>query len=302
MLSFLKKNKSIKSLGEESTVSSSDLLNEENVELNENEDIHTELFFHPEWTLSNEDKYVYQFLNMECPPLKPNQISLSGIELIEEDNIYLVSVFIRNSLSKAIRLEKTSLLLLDDTGQVAGRKTFDLTALGEIPAVSSMPWTFVFEKGTMIKKEVNPQGWKLAFELKKPVKHSLDLAESWEKSLPEEDKEKLIQLTNSLSVPKPGEVNFMGLQVKLEDTGDLYATLLIRNGSDKNITLQHVPLEVFDHSKEVVARGSFSMDDFEVKAHTSKPWTFIFPKDFVLKDPANLDFTTFRVAPPQTSK
>ena len=48
---------------------------------------------------------------------------------------------------------------------------------------------------------------------------ALDLEESWEKSLAETGKEKLEQLVKSITPPKPGEVNFMGIQAQIDENG-----------------------------------------------------------------------------------
>ena len=66
--------------------------------------------------------------------------------------------------------------------------------------------------------------------------------------------------------------------------GPLHTTLLIRNGSEKNMKLEQLPLIVEDASGEVIAKGGFQFDNLEVKANTSKPWTFIFPKELLLKE------------------
>jgi accessory Sec system S-layer assembly protein len=291
MFPFLKKKKQ----GEDNTVHASELLNEQSEQNEQSEsEVKTDLSLHPLMPVSVEQKYYYQFLNNELPPLKPNQISLSGIELKKEDGRYVVTAFVRNSLQKAIHFEKTTLLLIGPNGEILGRKMFDLSELGELPPRSSRPWRFVFNESDMVAREVPTTGWKLAFELRKP--HSLDLEESWEKSLAETDKQKLEQLVRTLKPPKPGEVNFMGLQAALNEEGNLVVTMLIRNGSDKNIRLEQLPLIVEDASKEVVARGGFTLN-LEVKANTSKPWTFIFPKSLLLKE--NIDLSQWRAYPPQ---
>jgi SLAP domain-containing protein len=92
-------------------------------------------------------------------------------------------------------------------------------------------------------------------------------------------------------------VNFMGLQAKKSEDGNLHVTMLIRNGSDKNIQLQQLPLEVVDATGDVIAKGGFALNDFEVKANTSKPWTFIFPSSLVLKE--EIDLSVWKAYPPQ---
>ncbi|WP_188206724.1 accessory Sec system S-layer assembly protein [Alkalibacillus aidingensis] len=265
-----------------------------------NQSIHPELSIHPQWTMDEEDFYVYQFQNNGLEPLKPNQLSLAGFELrINENNIVEVGAFVRHSLPKKISLEHTSLLLLDDDGKKLGRKSFDLSELGELPPNSSRPWLFTFSENDLFVPltELPKEDFQLAFELKK--EHRLDLEDSWEKSLAEQDKSKLEQLTKSLQPPKPGEVNFMGLEAKMKEDGSLQVTMLIRNGSQKTLNLEQVPLVVEDRHGEVIAKGGFKLADFQVQANTSKPWNFIFPKDLVLNPDA--DLSKWKAYPPRES-
>jgi accessory Sec system S-layer assembly protein len=298
MLSLFKK-KNLNKTGEDTTVSSEELLNE-TVDQGAEDEVETKLFYSPAYEPAQELKYVYQFLNLELSPLKPNQISLSGVDLKQDEaeGAVIVTAFIRNSLNKAIQLQEMPLLLLGAEGEKLARKVFDSSAVGEIPAKSSVPWLFSFgSDDLLVDGELPKTGWKLAFELKTQKKHALDLEESWANSLPEEDKARLHQLVDGMAAPKPGEVNFMGLQAKKSDDGNLHVTMLIRNGSDKNIQLQQLPLEVVDASGEVIAKGGFALNDFEVKANTSKPWTFIFPSSLVTKE--EIDLSVWKAYPPQ---
>jgi accessory Sec system S-layer assembly protein len=289
MASIFRKKK-LKKEGKDTTISAEELFNTK--EETTDQDIATELSIHPNWNLPAEQVYVYRFLNNELDPLKPNQISLSGIEVRQENDGLAAVAFVRNSLSKGITFQELPLLLLDENKNTIARYTFDLSVLGELPAKSSRPWMFVFPNKTVEKKEFAKEGWTLAFELK--TKHKLDLAESWEKSLPEQERKNLEQYVEKLEPPKEGEVNFLGLQANLSDQGDLHVTILIRNGHNKNINIEKLPLEVTDATKEVVAKGGFSLDQLEIKANTSKPWTFIFPKNMVLKDSIDLSVWSAR--------
>lgn len=291
---FKKKDKqSIKRTGLDSSVSSNELINE-----NENsveDEIVTELFIHPSWKISNEDSYVIRFLNNELPPLKANQISISGIQLNTVPNGIEATAFLRNSLNKGINFTNVNLLLLDSEKEVIAKHAFDLSEIGLIPGKSSLPWKFTFPTNSIHKNEFSTENWTLAFELKS--KHVLDMDESWESSLSPAEKEQLVKLVESLEPPKEGEVNFMGVQAKLNQNGDLHVTVLIRNGHHKNINLQQIPLKVEDATSEVVAHGGFKFESFEVKANTSKPWRFIFPENLVIKK--NPDLSKWKVTPIQ---
>ncbi|MBM7648404.1 accessory Sec system S-layer assembly protein [Bacillus ectoiniformans] len=279
--------------GKDSHISSKELTGEETA--GSEASVQTAISYHPDVEIGSEEKYYFQFLNNELEPLKPNQISLAGIELRADEDKVEVTAFVRNSLAKGIKLQETPLLLLGPDGIKLARRTFDLSQIGEIPAESSRPWAFVFAKEDLFATEFPQTGWTLAFELKKP--HALDLDESWEKSLQAAGQEKLQQLIRDIEPPKPGEVNFMGLQAVKQEDGNLHITMLIRNGSDKNITLQQLPLIVEDASQEVIAKGGFKLDNLEVKSNTSKPWTFIFPAEMITKE--DIDLSRWKAYPPQ---
>ncbi|MGE8080432.1 accessory Sec system S-layer assembly protein [Peribacillus loiseleuriae] len=281
--------------GGDSTFSSNELLGSATEESVEERTVKTALFIHPAIEINVEDKYYLQFLNNELPLLKENQVSLSGIDLISDGANILVSAFIRNSLAKAIQFDKLPLLLLGGNEEVLARNEFDLSQLGEIPAESSVPWKFSFPISEQNPAEIPQNGWKIAFELKTP--HTLELEESWEKNLEESEKNKLRDMINTLSPPKSGEVNFMGLQAQQSQNGNLHITMLIRNGSDKSIKLEQIPLIVEDATGDVIAKGGFTLESFEVRNNTSKPWTFIFPKELILKE--ELDLSSFKAYPPQ---
>lgn len=259
------------------------------------EEVLPELSFKPNGQVKPEHVYVLKFKNKNLPTLKPNQLNLAMIEAgqVEQGGV-LIQAFVRSSLDKPIQLGETSLLLLDAEGGRIGQKTIDLSEMGELPAKSSTPWSFHFTQEDLTKNDYSLTDCRLAFELKKT--HELDLEDSWEKSLAVEDKEQLKSVVAKLKAPKPGEVNFMGLQAK-KGPDDLQVTLLIRNGSDKNIQIENLPLKVQDASGDIVAQGSFKLEQLEVKANTSKPWTFIFPASLILKEEP--DLSSWKVVPVQ---
>ncbi|WP_100374087.1 accessory Sec system S-layer assembly protein [Bacillus sp. FJAT-45037] len=262
-------------------------------------DITTTLSISPSWQLAKEDMYVYQFLNQECAPLKSNQLSLSGINLERSEQGYTVTAFIRNSLDRSIKLNKTTLVLLNPENQTLAKKEFPLEKVGEIPARSSRPWIFFFESDLALERSLPEKDWKLAFALKpNRTKHALELSESWEASLSNQEKESLATFIQTLEPLKSGEVNFTGLQAKKQEQGNLVITALVRNGSNKKINLEQLPLVLEDASGEIVAKGTFKLGDFYVNPNTSKPWSFIYPSHMQTKE--NIDLTKWKIYPPAT--
>ncbi|PWW29424.1 accessory Sec system S-layer assembly protein [Cytobacillus oceanisediminis] len=288
---FRKKNKDIKKSGNDNTIEAKEILDVK--ESSEEKEVETALFIHPNWNLPAEQQYVFRFLHNELNPLQPNQISIAGVDLANTPNGIEVTAFVRNSLQKKVSFGETTLLLLDEEQNLIARQSFNLSELGEVPAESSMPWVFRFPANTMKQEIFKESNWTLAFELAKP--HSLDLHESWEKALSAEEKEGLKKLVASAGKPKDGEVNFMGIKISHNPGENLSVTLMIRNGTKQDMHLQQIPIAVKDASEEIIAEGAFNLEDFVVKANTSKPWTFIFPSSFVKKEEIDLSSWSIQI-------
>lgn len=292
LFSFFKKTKT----GADSTVQSNELiigdLNESSEEL-----VQTSLSYHPEWEVPKEQQYVFSFLSNELQPLKPNQISLSGIDIDvnERAEEWLVKAFFRSSLSRPVTMDNAELMILDSNNQVLASKEFDLSELGELPPTSARPWVFTFDKNSIKVPEPPAEGWQIAFNVQSLVPHQIDLHETWEEALSAEQKGALQNIVDNLPKLNAHEVNFTGFQVKPQPEGNLAVSLFIRNGNKQHINLEQLPLELLDATDEVVARGSFKLDNLEVKANTSKPWTFIFPSQMVTKENPDLSRWTIKV-------
>lgn len=289
------KKKSNDSTGKEFHTSADQLLGENEIE--REEEVSPSLSFHPEAPIQPEDRYYFQYLLNELPALKRNQVSISPIEMKIENDLVHAQVFIRHSLERAILLEETDLLLLGPNGEVFAQQTFDLHALGELPIESARPWILEFAQSSLKKPidQILTTDWQVAFKLKTP--HALDLPKEWESSLADEQISKLKALVDGLTPPKVNEVNLMGLQAQVDENGSLIVSLLIRNGQEKNIDISQLPLKVSDASGEEIAKGSFTLAPLQVKANTSKPWTFIFPKQMVSN--ASPDLSSWKVEIPQ---
>lgn len=260
--------------------------------------VKTKLSFHPDWNVPQEQQYVFRFLANDLEPLKPNHLSLAAIniEIDEWTGNWNVKAFLRSSLPKEIELEEVELLLIDKNDNVIGSKTFDLKELGTIPPESARPWVFTFEKEYLKTDELPEDGWKIAFNVISLRGHQLDLDEAWEKQLPQDQKELLADIVKKLPKLGNNEVNLTGLQIILNEDQSIHASIFIRNGHFKAINLEQLPLEIIDANGKQVAKGTFKLDPvLTVQPNSTKPWTFIFPKELVDAEGADLSRWTARI-------
>ncbi|RSK28683.1 accessory Sec system S-layer assembly protein [Bacillus sp. HMF5848] len=287
-----------KMMGQEDVVDSNSILDSGESEEKTENLVKTELSIPSAWKLSVEDKYYFQFLNNELSPLREGQLSLSGLDIKQDQGSFVVTAFIRNALKKPISLGATSIGLLDKDENILAEKVFNLEKVEKIPAKSSRPWRFIFTKDELRTDELPEEGWKIAFDMRR--QNTLDLDESWERSLTPDSKAQLVKLVETLEVPKRGEIKFVPLQAQVQKNGDLHVSLLIRNGNNKSITLKQLPLIVEDAQGDVLAEGGFNLGNFQIKGNTSKPWTFIFSKSLLKKD--KFELKGWKAYPPQPKK
>lgn len=282
--------------GSDSTIGSEEIIDGANTS-SDTDEIETTLSLHPEWDVPQEQNYVFRFLSNELEPLKPNQISLSGIDIdIEPANgSWLVKAFFRSSLDQQIAFGSVELMLLDEEGNTLASDEFDLAELGDIPARSARPWVFVFTKDNIFAEQPPAKDWKLAFNVQSMVPHKLELEQAWEDGLTDEQKEGLATVVEGLPKLKPREVNISGFQVKQQEDGGIAASVFIRNGHSKQINIEKLPLELIDATGDLVTTGSFELAPLSVKANTSKPWTFIFPQELIQKAEPDLSRWTVRI-------
>lgn len=284
-------------VGKDSTIESKEII--DNVEeTKDKSEVITKLSYHPDWNVPQEQKYIFNFLANELEPLKPNQLSLAAIniDVNPSNGAWEVKAFLRNSLPKTIELGEMGLYLLDKDGKVIASKTFNLKELGSIPAESARPWVFTFEKNSIQVDELPEEGWKIAFNLISLRGHQLDLDESWKKKLTEDQIKQLENIVKNLPKLGKSEVNFTGFQIKLLEDQSLAVSILLRNGNEKSINLEQLPLEILDANQNQVAKGHFKLDPvLTVQPNSTKPWTFVFPKEMVNAEGADFSRWTPRV-------
>lgn len=294
IFSFFKKTTKT---GLNSSIDSSELVEGTTGSTDEKQDVQTALSIAPEWQISKEQEYVLKFLSNDLPPLKADQLSLAGIDIDVEENSgdWNVQAFFRSSLETPITLGKAELLLMDADNKAIAAQEFNLSEIGALPPLSNRPWIFKFNKNNITATAAPTDQWTLAFNVQSLVPHSLDLDPAWDSVLPDDQKEALGEIVKNLPALKPREVNITGFQSKFTKDGSLAASVFIRNGHTQHIQLEKLPLEVLDATGTQVVKGSFKLDDLIVKANTSKPWTFIFPKETLQIEEPDLSRWTARV-------
>jgi accessory Sec system S-layer assembly protein len=291
---FKLKNKAKKVKENEQTVASS---NGETVEP-ETDLRQTTLSFAPSMKISPEDQYIYRFYHNELSLLKPNQLSIAAIESNKTAMSITVKALIRHTIDKEIELGETDILLLDGAHKIVAEKTINLSRMGKMPANTARPWIIKFSKQDFDDfLAVDPDNVSLAFRVKKS--HALDLDDQWKEALSNQQVTALENIVARAPELKAGELNIMAVEAKTVKENTIAVTVLIRNGSQKAIQIEQLPLRLYDKNKQVVAEGGFKLEGFSVKPNTSKPKTLIFNEPTIKQ--TDYDLSSFSVQAVQNS-
>lgn len=238
---------------------------------------------HPNFSVSKEEEYILRFFHSELEPLKQNQINLTGISLLkQEDGSLKVITFLRNSLPKNFTLDETKLVLMDKEGQIIARHTADLKTLGTITSMTTMPIEIIFPNDKIKATEFETTDFSIQFDLSLP--HHLDWDPAVKEQLSEETVEKITKIVEDLPEQKEDTVNFTGLKIQPLENGLTQVSLFIRNFYDKNIKIEQLPIKIFDANRVLFAEAQVTLENYEVKANTTKLLIVNLPKE-TIKNP-----------------
>lgn len=109
--------------------------------------------------LGDEQKEALEKIVADLPKLKSKEVNFTGFQTkVEEDGSLAVSLFIRNGHSKDVNLEKLPLEIIDATGDIVAKGSFELGPL-TVGANKTKPWTFIFPKALIIKENADFSRW-----------------------------------------------------------------------------------------------------------------------------------------------
>lgn len=257
----------------------------------------TQIDFSKDWDISAPDKYIFQYFHQQLENLVANQLHIHGVKLYTVESGIVVTAIIRHSLPKKLRLEQVVLVVKDKEGNELAKKQFDMELFGELEACTARPWNFLFEMDDILvpyDKLTNEMDFEMAFEYyEKVVKDfELYLDENWSTGLTDDHKVYVNNLVTSLEPIKVNEISVIGFN--LHETKDaININIIIRNAFDQTLTIENLPVQLFDAADELVCKLGFPIGEFEIAKKQARPLSLSFSKEVFIKE--NPDFSTWRI-------
>ncbi|APM40312.1 SLAP domain-containing protein [Clostridium kluyveri] len=228
--------------------------------------------------VSDVQKEIFEDEIKELPPIEEGQLNVSGIYLYDVGDKLEVKVYIRNGLSYNLNLNKIPLVITNSKGDILASQKFNLSSLGTLPPHSARPLKLYFDKKNIKVDKIPEDDWKVAlngeFNITSKVRPRY---EGIPESIDVKDKLVFDKFLEELPEMTQGEFSISTFSVGLQKNGNILVTAVMRNATDKPITIDKVPITVLDAKKRAVKSEKFTLDDFTVNPYKARICNFAFP-------------------------
>lgn len=228
--------------------------------------------------VSDVQKEIFEDEIKELPPIQEGQVNVSGVYLYDAGDKIEVKIYIRNGLTYDLNLEKIPFAITNSKGDVLASQEFNLSSIGTIPPYSARPLKLYFEKNNIKVDKIPEDDWNIVlngeFNVTSKVKTRYE-------GLPEDIdlKDKLVfdKFLKELPEMTAGEFSISTFSIGLQKNGNILVTAVMRNATDKPITIDKMPITVLDGKNRAVKSEKFTLDHFTVNPYRAKICNFAFP-------------------------
>jgi SLAP domain-containing protein len=243
-----------------------------------------------ETTASSVQKEYLQEEIDSLPPVKMGHVNIHGIYAYDQGDKIEVNAYIRNAVDKAVNVDEVNLKIINSKNEILASQMFNMRDMGSVAPYCARPWKIYFDKENVFVSEISLDDWQVVFgtdmEIEKTAKIELEnFADNGFKKDYEEFLDKLPPI-------KVGAVSIVLYEMKKRENGDLSVTVVIRNATDKKITMKRLPVTVGDKEiKLVVATGAFNIEKGQINPSKAQVHNLVFKKEEILlnEDEYNLD-------------
>jgi SLAP domain-containing protein len=223
----------------------------------------------------------------QLPALEDGQVSINGTYTFDMGDKIEVSVYLRNGLSKQINFDKVPLVIVNKNGDVLAKQVMDMGDFGILPPFSARPYKVYFDKASLFVDTISNDDFRIQFEESVSAINTVKVEfEGMPENMDYELKSSFTKFLNKLPLIKAGDVNIEVFKTLKGMDNTISIVFMIRNGCDKNIKLERLPIIVKDEQEEVVAKGVFDIDNVSVNPHKAKIYDFTITDEYIV----NKDF------------
>jgi SLAP domain-containing protein len=256
-------------------------INEMENEVSDTTKVKTKLSLHTNVEGSTSD-YQKKYLKEELAQydlLEDGQLIFQPVYSFEEGDKTEVQIYVRNATRKTIQFNKLPVCLVSANGQVFGKQILNMTDLGAVPPYSARPYKIFLENKNIFNQELLKEQWSIDYEIDIEELGKYDvLLENLPKDI---SKDRYDELKSYLEVVS-GETSLTPYEVGFDKNGDIYAILIIKNGSMEPLDITKVPITIKDAAGKNVLSGVYDINNLTVSPLGARVYSFVFPQDSMI--------------------
>lgn len=248
------------------------------------------LLEHDDNVMSDVQKEILEEEISELEPIKEGQLNVSGIYAYDLGDKFEVKVYIRNGLLSSVNLEYMPFIILNSKDKTLAYQIFNLESLGEIPSHAARPVKLYFQKKNVYVDSIPMDDWHIAFDTRVDVKRRVRVDyENLPKDIEVEEKVVFDNFLKGLPELNEGEFSVSTFSIGVQKNGNILVTLVVRNGTSKQIKLDKIPMAIKDANGTVVKSNLFQLNDLSVNSHRARVCNFAFPTGLTLEKDVALE-------------
>ncbi|WP_446898508.1 SLAP domain-containing protein [Clostridium sp. LBM24168] len=238
--------------------------------------------------ISDVHKEILEDEIKQLPPIRQNELNVSGVYIYDQGDKYEMKVYVRNGLSENLNLEDIPFVIRNSKGDILASQIFDLRRLGQLPPHSVRPIKIYFAKEN-VKFDSIPEDWELAlngtFKISRKVHPRY---EGLPEKMSDKDRQVLEQFLEGLPELEEGEFSISTFSIGIDAEGSILVTCVMRNASLKPISLSKIPITLLNEDNVIVYSDEFQLDNFEVSPYRARLCNFAFPTNVKPDKPQEL--------------
>ncbi|MFL0249113.1 SLAP domain-containing protein [Clostridium neuense] len=231
----------------------------------------------------------------KLPKIEDGQVNLTSEYFVYFEGKIETKVFIRNALPKSVNFEEVYLGIQDADGNLIIHQKFNLANLGDIPPYSARVTKLFFDVDGVNLDDIDFENLKICFSGGvKAFKSITTEFQELPENLPSDQVAMLNRYLEDLNQIEVNTVTLSAVDLLENEDGNIMITIIARNGYDKEIKLEEVPISVFDKNNSRVAGGKFKLEDLNVLPKKARIFNLILSKQNIIEE--NYDLSKWRIA------
>ena len=239
--------------------------------------------------VSNVQKEIFEDEIKELPPIKEGELNVTGMYVYDGEDKLEVKIYIRNGLSYNLNLDIIPFVITNSKGKVLASQEFNLASLGTLPPHSARPLKLYFDKKNVKVDKIPEDDWQIALNGKFNITSKVKpIYEGLPEGITVYDKLVFDKFLDELPDLEEGEFSISTFSIGLQKNGNILVTAVMRNSTNKPITIDKIPMTVVDNKKRAVKSEKFVLENFTVSPHRARICNFAFPTNVYPEEDTSL--------------